>query len=250
MNTPFAAPGFADYRGSRHGAPEAGSPSAVHPHPPYPAGPMPTGLRDGPRPLPPLRPHQIELLQRTVARDCLRAEFDLFIATAHNHGLDPFRKQIAPLILNPNDPARRQLVVPVTIHGQRIVAQRCGNYRAASEPTDFVIEETLRSPTKPAGHSARPRAPVAARSWRYVVPHRRGSLLGRVRPSHRCFGGGRGDRRIAEDRRQKTRSRQPLGAYAASDDRQMRHQPGAAGGLARAVWWIVPAGRVRPPHRR
>lgn len=102
-------------------------------------------------PLPSLRPHQIELLQRTVARDCSREEFDLFMAAAQSHGLDPFRKQIEPLILNKQDPAKRRMVILVTIHGQRIIAQRCGNYRAASEPTDFVTDETLRSATNPQG---------------------------------------------------------------------------------------------------
>jgi phage recombination protein Bet len=55
------------------------------------------------------------------------------------------------LILNKHEPGKRRMVTLVTIHGQRIIAQRCGTYRAASEPTDFVTDETLRSPTNPRG---------------------------------------------------------------------------------------------------
>ncbi len=43
-----------------------------------------------------LRPHQLDLIRRTLARDCTREEFDLFIETAERYGLDPFRRQIMP----------------------------------------------------------------------------------------------------------------------------------------------------------
>ena len=83
-----------------------------------------------------LRPHQVELLRRTIAADCARDEFDLFIETAQRSGLDPFRRQIVPLVLGKQDPSRRRMVVIVTLEGQRVIASRCGNYRAASEPAD------------------------------------------------------------------------------------------------------------------
>lgn len=97
-----------------------------------------------------LRPHQLELLQRTLAADCTPAEFDLFVETAEHYGLDPFRRHILPLILGRGRPERR-LVILVGIEGQRIIAQRCGNYRAASEPTRFRSSPKLQGPTNPAG---------------------------------------------------------------------------------------------------
>jgi len=98
-----------------------------------------------------LRPHQLELLQRTVAKDCSRAEFDLFIEAAENYGLDPFRRQIMPLVLAKDYPERRRTVIIVGIDGQRVMAQRCGNYRPASEPTTFVYNKGRRGATNPLG---------------------------------------------------------------------------------------------------
>ncbi len=47
-----------------------------------------------------LRPHQLDLIRRTVAADCTNEEFDLFIEAAERYGLDPFRRQIMPLVFS------------------------------------------------------------------------------------------------------------------------------------------------------
>jgi phage recombination protein Bet len=98
-----------------------------------------------------LRPHQVDLLRRTLASDCSNQEFDLFIEAALHYGLDPFRRQIMPLVISKAHPERRRLLIVVGIEGQRIIAQRCGNYRPASEPTKFAYSKAQKGPTNPLG---------------------------------------------------------------------------------------------------
>lgn len=107
-------------------------------------------LQRAPRPAG-LRPHQLDLLRKTIAADCTAAEFDLFVESAEHYGLDPFRKHILPLVMGKLQPERRRMVIIVGIEGQRIIAQRCGNYRPASEPTRIAAATRLKSPTNPAG---------------------------------------------------------------------------------------------------
>ena len=98
-----------------------------------------------------LRPHQLDLLRRTVAKDCSREEFDLFVEVANRYGLDPFRRQIMPLVFSKDRPEKRRMTIVVGIDGQRMIAQRCGNYRPASEPTQFVENRRKKGPTNPLG---------------------------------------------------------------------------------------------------
>jgi len=72
---------------------------------------------------------QLKLIRRTVARDCTEIEFDEFIAVAAHAELDPLRRQISPLILNPDDAQRRRMVPWATIDGLRVIAARSGDYR-------------------------------------------------------------------------------------------------------------------------
>ena len=75
---------------------------------------MPAVLQHAPQ----LRPHQLDLIRRTIAQDCSRAEFDLFIETAQRYGLDPFRRQIMPLVFSKDRPDKRRMVIIVGIDGQ------------------------------------------------------------------------------------------------------------------------------------
>jgi len=100
---------------------------------------------------PQLRPHQLELIRRTIAKDCSREEFDLFIEVAQRYGLDPFRRQIMPLVFAKDRPDKRRMTIIVGIDGQRMIAHRCGNYRAAGEPTQFVENRRKKSETNPLG---------------------------------------------------------------------------------------------------
>jgi len=98
-----------------------------------------------------LRPHQLDLIRRTVAAECTNEEFDLFIEAAERYGLDPFRRQIMPLVFSKEKPEKRRMVIVIGIDGQRMIAQRAGNYRPASEPTHFVENRRKKGPTNPLG---------------------------------------------------------------------------------------------------
>lgn len=94
---------------------------------------------------------QLEVIQRTVAKDCNKQEFDLFIEVARQTGLDPFRKQILPIVFSKNNEAKRSMTIMYSRDGLRCIAARCSNYRPKSKPATFVYDETLKSGTNPAG---------------------------------------------------------------------------------------------------
>lgn len=74
-------------------------------------------------------PAQLKLIRRSIARKCTDTEFDEFIAVCVQSGLDPLRRQIAPLVLNADDPEKRRLLPWATIDGLRVIAARQGDYR-------------------------------------------------------------------------------------------------------------------------
>lgn len=98
-----------------------------------------------------LRPNQIALVKQTIAKDCNEAEFNLFMEAAKSYGLDPFRKQVLPLVFNKSDEKKRRMSIVVSRDGLRVIAQRCKNYRPASEPAQLTFDEALKGPTNPKG---------------------------------------------------------------------------------------------------
>src|SRR5690606_30532392 len=92
-------------------------------------------------------------VQQTVAKDCNQDEFNLFMEAARSYGLDPFRKQIIPLVFSKNarDQSKRRMSIVLSRDGLRVIAQRCGNYRPASEPAQIEYDEALKGPTNPKG---------------------------------------------------------------------------------------------------
>lgn len=94
---------------------------------------------------------QIALIKDTVAKDCNRDEFDLFVEVARGKGLDPFLGQIIPMIFSKNDAAKRKMTIIISRDGQRVIAQRCGDYRPASKPPTFEYDADLRGLTNPKG---------------------------------------------------------------------------------------------------
>jgi len=94
---------------------------------------------------------QLSLIRKTVASDCDDKEFDLFIQVAKGFSLDPFRKQVMPLVFSKNDPKKRRMSIVVSRDGLRTIAQRCGDYRPASEPAEITFDQSLISPTNPKG---------------------------------------------------------------------------------------------------
>lgn len=98
-----------------------------------------------------LKPQQIELIRRTVASDCNDSEFDLFMEAAKSYGLDPFRKQVIPLVFSKGNAEKRRMSIVVSRDGLRVIAQRCADYRPASEKAEIEYDENLKGPTNPKG---------------------------------------------------------------------------------------------------
>lgn len=91
-----------------------------------------------------LNPAQLDLVKRTVAKDCSADEFDMFMAVCRRVGLDPFRRQIHSVIYNKDKPDKRQMVLITSIDGLRAVANRTGTYRPDEEPALFGYDKGLK----------------------------------------------------------------------------------------------------------
>ncbi|MDX0789263.1 phage recombination protein Bet [Sinorhizobium medicae] len=98
-----------------------------------------------------LSPRQIALVQQTVAKDCNADEFNLFMEVARAKGLDPFLGQIIPMVFSKDNAKKRKMTIIISRDGQRVIAQRCGDYRPASKPATYEIDPSLKGPTNPQG---------------------------------------------------------------------------------------------------
>jgi phage recombination protein Bet len=96
-------------------------------------------------------PEQIKTIKNTVAADTNALEFDLFIEACKSYGLDPFRKQIHAVVYNKDKPQKRKMTIIVARDGNRVIAQRCGDYRPASSPTVYEYDRELCGPLNPKG---------------------------------------------------------------------------------------------------
>ncbi len=94
---------------------------------------------------------QIALIKNTVAKDCNDEEFNLYFEVARGKGLDPFLGQIIPMIFSKNDAKKRKMTIIISRDGQRVIAQRCGDYRPASKPATYEFDPALKGPTNPQG---------------------------------------------------------------------------------------------------
>jgi len=76
-------------------------------------------------------PDQTRLIRRAIptASKLADAEFDLFIELCRLRGLNPITRQVYPFLFHEADPKKRQMVLVVSIDGQRAIAARTGNYR-------------------------------------------------------------------------------------------------------------------------
>ncbi|MGR9274678.1 phage recombination protein Bet [Rhizobium leguminosarum] len=98
-----------------------------------------------------MSPKQIALVKNTVAKDCNDDEFNLYCEVARAKGLDPFLGQIIPMVFSKDDAAKRKMTIIISRDGQRVIAQRCGDYRPASKPPIYEIDKDLVTPTNPIG---------------------------------------------------------------------------------------------------
>lgn len=104
---------------------------------------------------------QIATIKRTVAADTNKDEFDLFMEACRSYRLDPFRKQIHAVVYSKDNPEKRKMSIIVSRDGYRIMAQRCGDYRPASEPATITYDDELKGPTNPKGIAS-----VSIRLWK------------------------------------------------------------------------------------
>jgi len=95
---------------------------------------------------------EMDLIQRTVAKDCEPHEFDMFMHICRHSGLDPLRRQIYAFVFHKNDRSKRQLVPVVAIAGLRSMAERTGNYRPDDRAARLEIDDAAKNPnTNPLG---------------------------------------------------------------------------------------------------
>lgn len=94
---------------------------------------------------------QIALVKQTIAKDCNDEEFNLFFEVARAKGLDPFTGQIIPMVFSKGNAAKRKMTIIVSRDGQRVIAQRCGDYRPASRPPHYETDKALMNAINPQG---------------------------------------------------------------------------------------------------
>jgi phage recombination protein Bet len=92
---------------------------------------------------------QLDLIRKTVAKDCNPAEFDQFVHICKTVRLDPLRRQIYAFVFG-KDKDRRMTVV-TSIGGYRAIAERTGNYRPGK--TETVLGEPADPLANPLGVS-------------------------------------------------------------------------------------------------
>lgn len=95
---------------------------------------------------------QLDLIKRTVAKDCDLTEFDHFMAVASRLGLDPLRKQICALVFNKKDASKRSMSIITQIDGFRVIAARQGDYRPMETAPVIEYDDAAKDPaTNPLG---------------------------------------------------------------------------------------------------
>jgi len=98
-----------------------------------------------------LSSRQLALVKSTVAKDTNDGEFNLYMEVAKAKGLDPFLGQIIPMVFNKDKADKRKMTIIISRDGQRVIAQRCGDYRPASKPPEYERDKDLISPLNPQG---------------------------------------------------------------------------------------------------
>lgn len=83
---------------------------------------------------------QLQTIRQMCARDCTPVEFDAFLELCKGRGLNPLLKHIYAMVLHKDHKDKRQLVIIVSIDGQRVIAQRSKNYRPDDRPPRYEID--------------------------------------------------------------------------------------------------------------
>lgn len=91
---------------------------------------------------------QLDLIRRTVAKDCDAAEFDQFIHICRAVRLDPLRRQIYAFVFGKNNPQYRRMSIVTGIDGYRAIAERTRNYRPDSQAPRIEYSAEAKDPKK------------------------------------------------------------------------------------------------------
>ena len=94
---------------------------------------------------------QIALIRRTVAKDCNQNEFDLYIEMCKARGLNPLLRHCYAFVFHKDNPEKRQMVIVVSIDGQRSLAERTGTYRPDDRAPRFENGAEKDQKTNPLG---------------------------------------------------------------------------------------------------
>ena len=94
---------------------------------------------------------QLQIIKRTVAKDCNNDEFDLFIERCALMGLNPLNRECFATVYSKDNPQKRNMVVIIEIAGLRKIAARSMDYRPDDEEPRFTYDQALKSKTNPLG---------------------------------------------------------------------------------------------------
>ncbi len=78
---------------------------------------------------------QMELVKRTIAKDCTDDELGLFLHYCNGKGVHPLDQLIIPTIFSKNDAEKRKLTFISTVDYWRSEAENSGQYDGQDEPT-------------------------------------------------------------------------------------------------------------------
>lgn len=90
----------------------------------------------------------MDLIRRTVAKDCNAAEFDQFIHICKAVGLDPLRRQIYAFVFGKGDADKRRMSVVTAIDGYRAIAERTKCYRPDVRAPRIEYSDDAKCPSK------------------------------------------------------------------------------------------------------
>ena len=91
---------------------------------------------------------QLDLIRRTVAKDCNPAEFDQFIHICRAVRLDPLRRQIYCFVFSKDNPQYRRMSVVTGIDGYRAIGERTKSYRPDNQAPRIEYSDSAKDPAK------------------------------------------------------------------------------------------------------